>query len=361
MFFNITNDTDALLTEHYKFGEYTLYLDEGWTRTGTVWRKGYSVESELQDIDPGEAEPGNYCIIVVHNNTLSVYHDDCRGFPIYYNKDGFNNLYPGTKEDQVWVGQSIRIINDDILLVFGHESYDLSIISPEKKYLHELILHTTAYIDYQVIGYRKYNTDFVIPKTGGIDSLTLQAISHTEATGSSDYNNLVLSDTKLANHLQKTFWGYKQLSAEFPSIGTGFCGDEYLMRNPQYVAWYLMHYGIDLSIEYNKKPNTYMEGFTKHKYLSKIQKAVTDTFENEQSLYASMLNYMFNDHQMWHLDNVITFTPFKNMYVPVLLLNMKPEDALAQVTDAAFQKEIISRYNPALLNNLDVNKNEYAP
>lgn len=335
MFFSITTADEPLLEQYARFrnGNF-LYLDEGWVKvdnhTGVEFRKGYSTEFELIDIPLDKQYAGNYCII----KEGEIFHDNCRAFPLFYGEQ-ISNLRPS--ENQQWIAPDITDISDKL---------DMGDITDM----------CSAYLADQVSGFRKYNGDFVIPRSGGIDSLTLEAVSGNEATN----EERVISDSPLSEYAQQHYWGYRQLASNYPVVGTGYCGDEFLMRNPMYTNWYLRFHGIDLLAEYGKVPGTYMEGFIKHRYAAKIQQD-NEVFMDEASLAYHMMSHILNDYQMWHLDDVITFTPFRSNYLAYLMLKMRPEDALAQVTDGKLQKSIINHFNPGLLGTLSPNKNNVLP
>ena len=359
MFFNVSKTTDTLLNERCKIGAFKLYLDQGWheslTADSIVFKKGYSIESEIEDAVPNKT--GNYCIITcnMHKKTVTIEHDNCRGFPIFFNDSSINNLYPDSATQQCWYGQTIQLDNNQI-----KPNYKPAVtykVLPTLS-LDQIVNTSVEYFTNYISNFVKYNFDYIVPESKGIDTLTISAMSGKDPDPA--VYPIPVSETKLSQHLRQHFWGYTQLSNNYECVGTGFCGDEYMMRNPMYVQWFLMHHGVDLRLEYNKVKNTYMEGFTKHRYLLK-GKLDENPFNSTQELFNEIMNNILNDHQMWHLDNVITLTPFKNNFIPELLLRMTPQDALAQVTNAEYSRRIIGHFNSKLIKRLSPNKNNVAP
>ena len=359
MFFDINTNLSSvphrLLNEMHCVGRWKVFLDAGWTSNSvgstTTFKKGYSTESEIAEARANQT--GNFCIITCKDNSITIEHDNCRGFPIYWNKNMISNLY--ATDNQLWTGQTGSIENDKVKCSLGELILDP--INPEKQDVAVLLDLADKYFKDYISQYLKYNSDFHIAHTPGIDSITLSALANKELPA---VEQRITCDSPLSEHIKSSHWGYTQLPNKYKFIGTGFCGDEFMMRNPTYVNWYLKFYGIDLCHSYDKNPNTYMEGFIKHRYLDKISND-TISFDSEKKMQYQYLNTMLNDFQMWHLNETITFTPFKNRYIPHLLMSMKPEDALGQVTDALFSKNLIRRNNSKLLLKLSAHKNNVLP
>lgn len=359
MFFDINTNpsgtTHKYLNEMHKVGRWKIFLDNGWisshSGSTTTFKKGYSTESEIVDAKAGQT--GNFCIITCKSNSITIEHDDCRGFPIYWSNDMISNLY--SSSNQLWTGQTAFIEDDKVKCKFGKLLLDS--ISTEKQNVRVLLDLVETYFKNYIAQYLKYNADFYLADSSGIDTLTLSALANKAVQ---PVEPLIICNSPLSEYIKTRYWGYKQLPNKYNFVGTGFCGDEFMMRNPLYVSWYLKFHNIDLQKMYSKNPDTYMEGFIKHRYLDKISKD-SSSFRNEKEMQYQYMNNMLNDFQMWHLNETITFTPFKNRYVPHLLLSMKPKDVLTQVTDALFSKNLIYRNNPNLISKLSANKNDVLP
>ena len=353
MFFDITKEESPLLEEAFEFDGYKLYLDAGWQRvqtpTALEFRKGYSSEAELIDVKPGRN--GNYCILRYSDHAMTIQHDDCRGFPLYYADEQVTNLYQKTP---VWVDEKVVIEHGKIRVLYPDQPRCYHLQEKQEHTRIQNMVHDHLRYEMQMI--EKYNGWFDILPSDGVDTCMLQAISKQPFT-EDDYivqdGVIWTAPTELSEYVQDIHWGYKQLSGLYNQIMTGFCGDEFMMRNPLYVHWYLSFYGIDLTKEYDYP--SYMQGFIKHRYLHKLKPI---EFESEQQMLDHIRQRMYNDHQMWHLNRVTTFTPLKNRFIPELLFTMKPEDVLAQVTDASLQKEIIKK---AALSGISTHKNNVSP
>ena len=365
MFFHIASDPShgahCGLTPYAVLNGTTILLDKGWTHTeqGNVvdFRKGYSTECSISDIDPSDPTVGNYCVIQYHkpSKTWSLHYDTLRGFPIYYDQSIITNIKCGAKN----VRLTTSVIMED---TFAHATP----YNPIKFRKHgELPLDEVtdlveqSLLDY-ITNFLKFNqVELSISPTYGYDCGALQSIL--------DFNNIpyTLTDPMLNNkpvrddvlfkEVSKHYWGYKQLAItpHMQTLLTGFCGDEFLMRGPQYVFYYLNQFGIDFREEVLKRPEAYQYQFVNERYIERQK------FDNRKSLNAENLSSaLLEDYQMWGLDENMTVLPYKNIDILELGFRLSPEDALEQALNAKIQHNIIEKCNDTLLNGISSNKNE---
>ena len=64
-----------------------------------------------------------------------------------------------------------------------------------------------------------------------------------------------------------------------------------------------------------------------------------------------------NDHQHWHLENTLTWTPLKDMRLLISILMLPTEDLLDQILNGSIDRKIISASNPDLVNYISSQKN----
>ena len=76
-------------------------------------------------------------------------------------------------------------------------------------------------------------------------------------------------------------------------------------------------------------------------------------------VYTEIFNRNKNDFQHWHLDNTITFTPFKDTSIMETILQGNAEQLLNNARDAAIQKKLIAKRDPKKLEFLSRWKNYY--
>jgi hypothetical protein len=67
-----------------------------------------------------------------------------------------------------------------------------------------------------------------------------------------------------------------------------------------------------------------------------------------------------NDIQVWHINNTMLFTPFKDKRL-LKLLECDSNIIVSQVTDGKLSKTVIEHFNKDLLKILDKSKNDNDP
>jgi hypothetical protein len=145
-------------------------------------------------------------------------------------------------------------------------------------------------------------------------------------------------------------------------LATGGCGDEYFLRGPEVIAmltaWHDINFGQLLS------ENT--QAYHYH-HFNKYQDLWTDSWNNRQilqNLYSTreqlnqhIVDHLLNDHQHWHLGEVTTWTPFKNIKLVKILLQCNIQDLLPQFLDGKISRCIIEHYSPRVLDFVSTYKN----
>jgi hypothetical protein len=139
---------------------------------------------------------------------------------------------------------------------------------------------------------------------------------------------------------------------------TGMCGDEYFMRGPHTSAQCLKYHGYNL-LE-SLKESDYMYYFFNRKNCTAGILNGIDAVKPDQSIedvYTDIFNRNKNDHQHWHIDNTITFTPFKDTSIMEIILRGRAELLLDNARDAAIEKMLIEKRDPKKLKFLEKRKN----
>ena len=81
-------------------------------------------------------------------------------------------------------------------------------------------------------------------------------------------------------------------------------------------------------------------------------------FDNENSLKEYLYKTIFYDHEFWHIDNNMAFSPFADIRIPQTIHRMSVEDITLNCTTGITQRKIVERFNPQLLSLLSDFKNE---
>ena len=359
MFFYITQQQCNIkrfpLTNCRKFGEFHICTDTGWKQKDNILYKGYCIEQNLdnkvEQKDFSEIT-GNYIIIDFSDDCCEIHHDNSRSFPVFYNDSLVTNL----KDDSlspIWTDGSLHF--KDNRWQYNKQKLE-NVITYDKEHVsYNKSDIVDFYCNYLIKTCNQLHTDLPIycADSGGVDSTVIRSAL--------DYCGIKY---KLVKYNSESYselgWGYGQLYINHnPHIQvTGFCGDEMLLRNPQYAQWLLDADGINLADEFSKLDYSYMKGFFQSKYLEKMQKNKTE-FPDRVNGFEHTANVMLNDFQMWHLNNTLTFTPMRNIPIAVECLYADSDAILNQVIHAGISKDIIKKLNPANLETLTKHKNNY--
>lgn len=370
MFFNLRQTVDERFEHSVKLSD-TLYLntDAGWTKyedsDQIVVFKGYAdgltSDGLLQKLlnNGSTTMSGNFLAFIARGDLVNIISDDYRSTPVYHNRDtnelGNVDLHP----NRITASASISVTN----------GFDVS-ISDDESYLYgdDTELDRQAVIDgIDTIIRSKFealrSTCPLKPKfffSGGID--TLVCWSYLKNMGF-DYELLVKEHVEPTTFMEnfgpfirENYWAYKQIhSFNEPSIlVSGAMGDECLMRSPLYGEMWLQAHGLsypDLIKETDYHHYYHLKDGNRRLYES-VQ---PDTIQNTKQ---TILRMLINDHQHWHLDQTLTFTPYKSLEITKLLLRLPISDLIPQMTDAAIGKELVKRNYPSLLCLLEPYKNK---
>ena len=353
MNFLITNDKDykndfSLNEINHK--NYKILFDDNWTRDNNSITKGTA---------------NNYCTIKF-DDTIEITHNELRDFPLWYDEhtcsnftkldnyvpvDGrlnFNNAWQlSYQKDFYKEPDSCGCGRSTVARCVGWHSFD------EEPYAVALIKkvlldNTKAFL--------KDNTlDILVPNNNGLDTLTVRSVL--------DYLNVdyKLFDIekkdyqKLQATLELDYYGFNQIQ-EIGSpqcIVTGFYGDEYILRNPFYVQNILKNRGKDLIEIFDSNPTCYMREFFDLVYRKKCKKVEPVNIDKLSQMIC-------NDIQVWHINNTMLFTPFKDKRL-LKLLECDSNIIVSQVTDGKLSKTVIEHFNKDLLKLLDKSKNNADP
>jgi hypothetical protein len=355
MFFHISHNeekTTIPFSQTRKIGKFTVSTDAGWHSKGHVLYKGYCVDQSLEQkvTDRNFIEQsGNYVILDFSDGGASIRYDNSRSFPMYYDGHRVTN-YQDTSLTAVWFDGAVKYRDNKWEFEFRKENkikYPSGMKNLNKEQL------VDRYCEYLVSCCNiKTPLPFFCANSNGVDSLVIK--SAFDYCGI-DYQ-LVDNNSKRLKYLG---WGYKQIFVtDTPHIQlTGFCGDELMLRNPLYVQWLLDPYNINLIDEFDKVEHSYMKGFFNKKYKEKILinfgkiKTIPEAYEH-------MTNVAVNDYQIWHIDQTLTFTPFRNIKMALECLRADPDTMLDQVIHAGLSKDIIRRLNKRNLDLISTHKND---
>ena len=365
MFFSIGKKKKSNFTTCHKAGDYYICLDDGWTKFSKgqkqIFFKGYVLGQKTKTLiskmekNPLPKYKGNFCCIIVDAKQITITHDIHRSFPLYLHGDQVTNLKIGKL-----IGSNVYVTIQKGFVI-KKNSYKNYSISNEQipyakglKHIHELLTKTFK----TFLKHNKLPIKIFI--SGGVD--TVLAYSYLKRLGAqfdildTEHKKSTKFFAKNKNLIEK-FWAYKQIHNwhEPCVLVTGSCGDEYMMRNPNTVKKFFDFHGIDIA---NKMKKEYYH----YKYFNrpenkKVLTAKKQYFKNIYLAKMELFRNMSNDHQHWHLDNTLYFTPFKDLQLADLILQLPIDQLLQQALDAKITKDLIALNNKRDLDLLSKYKN----
>ena len=374
MFFYISKSIQSNFPNNYTTTNFVISLDQGWIETADqhgnkIWYKGYLDNAILSDYVlsiANEHEPtynGNFCIIKVFDQGLTLHTDRLRSFPVWHCENGLTNLHP--IGETVWTDSTIMLTNDLSLVhakidVIGH--VEESTLSFE-----QVVEQVDDILNTKIENFLKnLKLPLRVFLSGGIDTGLVFAYidKHTKNYELVLNSHIDYDYFYLKNHgFLSSFWGYNQIHhwQEPCVLASGAPGDEFTARSPTTANLLLLHYGT--SIPKLLKDPAYADClhylyFDKQKYLDYWeQQAKEYTPGSLAEVIKTCCNYNANDWQHWHLGNTLTWTPLRDLEIFKLFARLEPTALKNQIMNSAVQKELIRRNNPRVLNYLSTQKN----
>lgn len=306
--------------------QFDIYIDQNWDISDSILQKGTT---------------NNFCKITLGDN-LKIQTNQLRDFPLWHDKSSASNF----EELENVVPSDGELSYDNNWQIQYSDFYqDLVQPSDPVTFVKDILLENTAkFLDNNKL-------PILVPKNNGVD--TLLARSLLDQLGAK-YSLIDIQKKKylpLQSHLEKKFYGFNQLEElDAPSvIVSGFYGDEFMLRNP----FYLQSMGIDTATEFDSNPTCYMKKFYDLVYRTKCSTVTTVPIKK-------VCEMICNDQQVWHINNTMMWTPFKDKRLLNLLL-CDEKAIIGQMTNATLSKTLIKQLNPILYEQIDQYKNSNDP
>lgn len=376
MFFKISKKIENNFPINYTVNNAVFNFDLGWQTfkfdNTMVFFKGYildnnSLKESLNSLikNNNHSLDGNFTAILCYDNKFVIAHDINRGYPLWYDDKVITNLE--IHKNNVWADKFVSIDYD-----FNLELLDVNL----KKRAYETLSYDAALKKIYDIIANKFEiflsnnkNPLKIFLSGGVDTTTLYSFLKKFTTNFEiiDYEYKKFTKFYKANwhnHIKK-FWAYNQMHTwgDLPtSIITGGCGDEYLMRGPVTIDLMTKHYDIDMVKLLESNKECYHYGYFMREKNIKVFESIVDqevehTISNKDNVINHILNILQNDHQHWHIDETIFFTPFKDIELANTVLQLNKEDFIKQITDAQINKDLIAMNDPDDLKIISKYKN----
>ena len=374
MFFELSKIENQNYPNNYELKHGIVFnCDLGWQRIEyknyVIFFKGYildTIEDEqfYESIvrDPTPRYNGNFFCIIA-DETVTITNDKHRGSPVQYvQNQKITNLEQNLTP--VWSNQYITV--DSLLTVTEKQFSPYTVSYDEIDYDRALAQVDKILCDSFETFLTKNTKPIKVFLSGGIDTLTMYSYINkfTKNYELVDYEYKKFThfyrknwDTKI-----RKYWGYNQIHSwgDVPTVLlTGGCGDEFFLRGPSTLAILAEHHQIDTFALLEKHTDCYHRHYLlldkNRKYFQNPNPDVNHSSRKHTIDY--IMNRLINDHQHWHIDETICFTPFKNIDIPGIILNLPKQNVIEQLLDAQFNKDLIIRNNPDDLKFLSTSKN----
>lgn len=350
MFFYIGDNCPIKLNQV----EPRLFLDDGWNYQYGVWYKGYSTECVLKDslidIIDGYQPSGKWCVIF----NDQVYHPVLRGFPLYELEGSLTNLLIDGYQTKLYPNPSPS----------EHGVLTLDEVSEK---IGDILLENTR-------NFYKFNNpaDMTVILTSGLDTLTSWVLVDQVTKDytlsihlPTDQDSTLLKfqgtvreyESELLHKVASDYWGYYHACFyKQPNWNiTGYYAEVYTYRDGEAINAIARYHGKRIDELANE--NDYLYWFLKRPNIVEKYRDSTLEFSNDVELKKYLWSTIWYDHQMWHLDNNLMFSPFADIRIPDLVNALSVDDLKFQCVTGQIQRNIIQRFRPDLLCLLSDYKN----
>ncbi len=358
MFFHISQQPQENYPCQWQLGSFAVSTDEGWKQLAIgpvqMLYKGYADAGPLESL-LGQVMfqsipqlTGNFCALVVVNDTLTIQSDRYRGFPIYIDDAGINNLV--ATDRTAWTDSLITVhadltVTDNQFDVIGDiDATELSFQSAQDQVHDILTRKTRQFLSHNTLPLKVF-------LTGGVD--TMLVYSYLCAAGAEfellDHFHFDHDYFWRANSNKITqYWAYRQTHhwRDPCVLMSGTPGDEFMLRNPDTGNLYLQHAGT--TINELIQPHHMQHDYIKSE-LENNQLHLTDTISlanTKEQLHHQLCNITINDWQHWHLGNTLHWTPLRDLDIFKIVMRLPVECAADQILNSGFSTALIERNMP---------------
>jgi len=312
-------------------GKFKFYHDRNWTREGFVFHKGNHY---------------NWCSIDFSDDKVMIKHNPQRKFPLWIDEELCSNI--DGKGDYLPADAKVMYDNE------WHVTYDTA-WKRDSKPLQEddaFLLVRDVLLDNVTNFIQSNNLPLVAPDTDGLDTLLTRSVfDHLGVPY--EFFQIKNKHTKLQKFLNNNkFYGFNQIQ-EFDQptcLLTGFYGDAYLLRSPFYNQMLIKQDIVEI---FDNTPECY----TKY-YFDQVwrNKCMTTGKESKNMVK----QWIYNNMEVWHMNNTIIFSPFKDARL-LDLLGCDEDLIIEQQLHGNFSRKLIEYFNPSLLLKIGKEKNIIQP
>jgi hypothetical protein len=335
-----------------------------------IFFKGYTSEIKSVDEillecikDPTPRFKGNFFMFICDQEKIILTNDNNRGTPLYYSQS--DNIITNLHQlEGIWANNFCELDYDFKIKIHKFTPYN---VNEEKISYNEGLNKIYDLIASEFDNFLSHNKSPIkIFLSGGVDTLTLYSFlkKFTKNFEVVDYEYKKWTHFYKYNWKEyiKKYWAYNQIHSwgELPTtLVSGACGDEYMLRGPSTIKILADYHGINFTSLLNNNKNCYhYDYFIKEKNM-KIFEEEKNFYVSKKEAMSNILNILINDHQHWHLDNTLCFTPFKNILLPKIIMNLDKDVLIEQMLDAKINKDLIAINNKDDIELLSKYKNKF--
>jgi len=371
VFFSITQEPDLRFPNHHKLHHAWFNSDAGWQCVDQhIFYKGYADTADMltvaADFDRAGSYTGNYAVIKFTSEKIILRHNRNRSFELWHTTTGVTNLSGWSDTKNIWASHEVHVLADwtqtlhrvdtDNQVIAGSLTWDQA---------RDQILKI---LDQTVRDFFVNNpTHMRLYYSGGVDTLLLYSLlmRHGQLFDLITYTHYEQDEFVSQNQENlNCFWNYKQIHhwRQPTWLATGSHGDEYLLRGPEVIAMLTSWHDINFAeVMADCGDHYHARYFAKHQSVWQEhwndRHKFQDQYPSQQQLHAHIINFLLNDYQYLHLGNTLTWTPYRNINLVRILLQVDIHELLPQFTNAALTQQLISVTDPDLLQALSRFKN----
>lgn len=349
MFFSISTQPDHRFWHRQQHLGLWINYDQGWQTQDHALVKGYS---------------SNSCRIQLEADGVTVLHSQPRSFPLWFEHGFITNLFPDSGK-RAWAQDGLHMMPDG-RIVWTPWDLDLSVpdthitISAAQEKICARLDQETADLGDQPVK---------LYCTGGLDTALIRALltAHDKNFEQISYEHFEV--TPFVRHNRPAlehYWSYGPQQLHHWSqptwLATGGCGDEYFLRGPAVIAMLTAWYDINFGELLEHNPACYhYHHFQRYRELWQRtwqqRHQLRQQYPTRAELNLQVMDNLANDHQHWHLEHTVTWTPLKNIEIARILLQLSIQDLVPQFLSGQITRDIIAHYDSDVLPAVSAYKN----
>lgn len=356
MFFHIGTGPQENFPCHWQLGSFTISTDNGWKHivigSVQILYKGYADSYTLElllDQLIFQTIPqftGNFCALVIANNTLTIQTSKYRGFPIYIGQSDINNLI--VSDRTAWADSVVTVHTDLTVTETKFDAIgeidDTTIdFQQAQDQVHDILTRKTQeFLSHNPLPLKVF-------LSGGVDTMLVysylraadadfELLDHTHF----DHDFFWRSNSDKIN----LHWSYQQTHHwRDPCIlASGAPGDAFMLRHPVNGDFYLRHHGTTINKSVHSEHMQYdFIKLQKHQFAMQNHPTL---LPSKKELHRYLCNIMLNDWQHWHLGNTLHWTPLRDLDIAKIIMRLPLNHAIRQIVNCEFSLALVDRNLP---------------